>query len=93
MDNVELVTTMSQVAKQRPGSSEMVEATEEGGKETRVPISPPSTQSFVLVIVLTLVRRKMVEKRNESIASQAEPPTPSIKSTPVLLHNPDWDSF
>jgi len=37
MDNVELATTIVQVGKQRPGGSEMVEATSERGKEERVP--------------------------------------------------------
>jgi hypothetical protein len=36
MDNVELATTIVQVGKQRPGGSEMVEATAERGKEERV---------------------------------------------------------
>jgi len=36
MDNVELVNTTFQVAKRRPGSSEMVKAAEKRGKETRV---------------------------------------------------------
>jgi len=36
MDNVELATTIVQLGKQRPGGSEMVEATAERGKEERV---------------------------------------------------------